>query len=123
MLTDGLVPGRAVLEEVALLLGINEAFVEKDWFVTEVINVLVQHPQAGLSLVFTGGTALSKAHKLIKRFSEDVDFRVVGPALTGRSVSAKRSPASGSIWWTCWGERVHFRCCRLIAATEIATSK
>jgi predicted nucleotidyltransferase component of viral defense system len=95
MLTEGGVPSRAVLDEVALLMGINEAFVEKDWFVTKVINVLVQHPQAGLGLVFTGGTALSKAHKLIERFSEDVDFRVVGPALAGRSMSAVRKTLSG----------------------------
>ena len=95
MLTDGGVPGRAVLEEVALLLGIDEAFVEKDWFVTNVISVLNQHPQAGIGLVFTGGTALSKAHKLIERFSEDIDFRVVGPALAGRSASAIRKTLSG----------------------------
>lgn len=29
------------------------------------------------TIVFSGGTALSKAHGIIKRFSEDVDFRVI----------------------------------------------
>src|SRR5262249_18961110 len=28
-------------------------------------------------VIFTGGTALSKAHNLLQRFSEDVDFRVL----------------------------------------------
>jgi predicted nucleotidyltransferase component of viral defense system len=28
-------------------------------------------------VIFTGGTALSKAYGLIQRFSEDVDFRVI----------------------------------------------
>ena len=33
---------------------------------------------APLTLVFGGGTALSWAHRLIRRMSEDIDLRIVG---------------------------------------------
>lgn len=41
----------------------------------------------GAQVIFAGGTALSKAHRLIQRFSEDIDFRLVLPA----DVSASRT--------------------------------
>ncbi|MDD3371506.1 MAG: nucleotidyl transferase AbiEii/AbiGii toxin family protein [Alphaproteobacteria bacterium] len=70
-------PDKTLFEECALVKGIAESFVEKDWFVTQIIASLSQIRLDGFELVFTGGTALSKAHNLIKRFSEDVDFRVI----------------------------------------------
>jgi hypothetical protein len=72
-------PERTELEEISLLTGIDPSFVEKDWFVTQVVAALAVFSFAGFELIFTGGTALSKAHKLIERFSEDVDFRVIAP--------------------------------------------
>lgn len=69
-------PDKALFEEIALVKGIAESFVEKDWFVTQVIASLSQIRLDGFDLIFTGGTALSKAHNLLKRFSEDVDFRI-----------------------------------------------
>ena len=86
---------KSLLEEVALVKsGISEAFIEKDWFVTQVIKILVDNPYLDFSIVFTGGTALSKAHKLIERFSEDIDFRVVAPSLEGESLSKIRKKLS-----------------------------
>ncbi len=70
-------PEKGLFEEVALLKTIDPSFIEKDWWVTQVIAVLANHTAEGFEFVFTGGTALSKAHKLIQRFSEDVDFRVI----------------------------------------------
>lgn len=70
-------PKKALIEEVALVRRISEAFVEKDWFVTQVIKILAENQQTDFILIFTGGTALSKAHKLIHRFSEDIDFRIL----------------------------------------------
>jgi hypothetical protein len=32
---------------------------------------------APFSLVFGGGTALARAHRLVQRMSEDVDFKIV----------------------------------------------
>lgn len=60
-------------------MGIDPSFIEKDWFVTQVVAALAAFRYEGFELIFTGGTALSKAHKLIERFSEDVDFRVIAP--------------------------------------------
>ena len=70
-------PEKGLFEEVALLKTIDPSFIEKDWWVTQVIAVLANHTAEGFEFVFTGGTALSKAHNLIQRFSEDVDFRVI----------------------------------------------
>ena len=70
-------PDKSVIEEVALATGIAESFVEKDWFVTQAILAVAEIEHGGFDVVFSGGTALSKAHGLLQRFSEDVDFRVV----------------------------------------------
>ena len=70
-------PEKELFEEVALLKNIDPSFIEKDWFVTQVIAVLADLNPDGFEFVFTGGTSLSKAHHLIQRFSEDIDFRVI----------------------------------------------
>ena len=70
-------PEKELFEEVALLKNIDPSFIEKDWFVTQVIAVLADLNAEDFEFVFTGGTALSKAHHLIQRVSEDVDFRVI----------------------------------------------
>ena len=80
-------PKKAIIEEVAQIKGISEAFVEKDWYVTQVIKLITGISFQGFSLVFTGGTALSKAHGIIQRFSEDIDFRVIAPILSEQSKS------------------------------------
>jgi predicted nucleotidyltransferase component of viral defense system len=76
-----ILPKKEIIEEVAQIKGISEAFIEKDWFVTQVIKIIANVIFEDYSIVFTGGTALSKAHGLIQRFSEDVDFRVIAPSL------------------------------------------
>jgi hypothetical protein len=48
--------------------------------VTQIVAILGALKIDAFEFVFTGGTALSKAHDLIQRFSEDVDFRVVASA-------------------------------------------
>lgn len=73
------IPGKEILDEVALELGINGGFVEKDWYVTQIIQIIASFSYEGFQMVFSGGTALSKAHKLLQRFSEDVDFRIIAP--------------------------------------------
>lgn len=69
-------PDKSIIQEVSLATGIAEPFVEKDWFVTQAIGAVSGIKVDGFEVVFSGGTALSKAHGLLKRFSEDVDFRV-----------------------------------------------
>lgn len=74
-------PKRELIEEVAQIKGISEAFIEKDWFVTQVIKIVSQIVFEDFGIVFTGGTSLSKAHGIIQRFSEDVDFWVIAPSV------------------------------------------
>lgn len=64
--------------QVSESTGLPRAHVEKDFWVTEVIRgvVAAAHP-LGTTLVFKGGTSLSKAYKIIERFSEDVDMLVI----------------------------------------------
>jgi hypothetical protein len=72
-------PSKDTIEEVALLMSIEPAYVEKDWFITHIIALLTEAKYGDFELIFTGGTALSKAHNLIKRYSEDIDYRILSP--------------------------------------------
>jgi hypothetical protein len=84
------VPDKTIIEEVALELGIDPAFVEKDWYVVQLIRALMATDLFDAQLVFTGGTALSKAHRLLQRFSEDIDFRLILPTEPPLSGSRQR---------------------------------
>jgi predicted nucleotidyltransferase component of viral defense system len=66
--------------------GIPSAFVEKDFWVTEILRSVAAAATAEKAIaVFKGGTSLSKGYHLIERFSEDVDILLVPPAGTGAS--------------------------------------
>lgn len=56
---------------------IDAAQVEKDWFVTRALAALMSADKGRVTLVFQGGTALSRAHRLIERMSEDIDLKIV----------------------------------------------
>jgi predicted nucleotidyltransferase component of viral defense system len=71
---------RRLVEEVAAALGTRPGLVEKDWQVVRAIGVIAGVDTAGMMPVFSGGTSLSKGWELIKRFSEDIDFKVGEPA-------------------------------------------
>jgi predicted nucleotidyltransferase component of viral defense system len=51
--------------------------VEKDLYVVKAIAALAAIDASPFTLVFGGGTALARAHKIIRRMSEDVDFKIV----------------------------------------------
>jgi predicted nucleotidyltransferase component of viral defense system len=55
------------------------ALVEKDFYVLRALAAIaaVDTKELHLRLVFGGGTALSRAHRLIRRMSEDIDLRIV----------------------------------------------
>lgn len=58
-------------------LGTPLGNVEKDFWVCWTIDALYHGlPPGGPRLLFKGGTSLSKAHGLIRRFSEDIDVTV-----------------------------------------------
>ncbi len=78
-------PDKNTFEILSRQIRIGESFVEKDWHVVQILARLAEVNLDGFEIIFSGGTALSKAHKLIKRFSEDVDFRVIAqPSAQGR---------------------------------------
>ena len=54
----------------------RDIYVEKDYWVTVALYEIFHSDIADQS-VFKGGTALSKCHKLIERFSEDIDLVVL----------------------------------------------
>lgn len=61
--------------------GIPASHIEKDFWVTEALRHAAAYGSAeSTTVVFKGGTSLSKAHRLISRFSEDIDLIVVTPS-------------------------------------------
>ena len=57
-------------------MGLQAVSVEKDFWVCWTLRELFTIPGVGEHLTFKGGTSLSKACKLIQRFSEDIDIIV-----------------------------------------------
>ncbi|GMN11176.1 nucleotidyl transferase AbiEii/AbiGii toxin family protein [Croceitalea sp. MTPC9] len=65
----------AIYKNVENKTGIPDFAVEKDWWVVQTLKIIFEMGIAQ-HLVFKGGTSLSKAWKLIERFSEDIDLAV-----------------------------------------------
>lgn len=80
---------RRLVEDVAGRLRSDPSLVEKDWHVTRAIGVLAAFDHDGAVPAFGGGTSLSKAWGVIKRFSEDIDFKVAMPLSTSGSKARK----------------------------------
>lgn len=55
---------------------VEPSFLEKDVYITRILETLSNIKDNKITPVFSGGTSLHKGHQIIKRFSEDVDFRV-----------------------------------------------
>lgn len=54
------------------------ALVEKDWYVVKALAAIAAADTGPLQLVFGGGTALARAHRLLRRMSEDIDLKIIG---------------------------------------------
>ncbi|MGA2142467.1 MAG: nucleotidyl transferase AbiEii/AbiGii toxin family protein [Brevinematales bacterium] len=67
---------KRTFEDIAAEIGTSPSYIEKDYYAVRILNALSKIVYENASLVFTGGTCLSKGYKLIKRFSEDIDFRI-----------------------------------------------
>lgn len=102
-------PDARTLGRVAGALAVDEAFVEKDWYVVQAIRTLLGQGNADISPIFSGGTSLLKGHGLIKRFSEDIDFKLgLSPAfleLSGNQQSKTLSKFKNTLVsaWTAAG--------------------
>lgn len=64
-----------IIIQTSAEVGLPPAAVEKDFWVTMVLNAVFNTDNAE-DLVFKGGTSLSKAWKIIERFSEDIDLAI-----------------------------------------------
>lgn len=77
----------ALVSATARATRIDPAFVEKDYWVTEVLRAAcvdrvirrTDGTDDSVSFVFKGGTSLSRVFGIIERFSEDVDMLAVFP--------------------------------------------
>ena len=76
---------RRLVEDIASRLDADAGLVEKDWHVVRAISVLAAFDHGAVKPAFSGGTSLSKGWGLIKRFSEDIDFKVAIPPAASRS--------------------------------------
>jgi len=66
------------LLEVQKLIGLpSPALVEKDWYVVKAISAIAKINVEPFQLVFSGGTALSRAYLLVGRMSEDIDLKII----------------------------------------------
>src|ERR1700677_1281089 len=64
---------RLYFEQAAIQRNISPVVLEKDFWVSWLLGILFESEFAG-SLVFKGGTSLSKVFGVIDRFSEDIDL-------------------------------------------------
>ncbi len=55
----------------------SPALVEKGWYVVKAIAAIAAIDTAPFRLVFGDGTALARAHRLIRRMSEDIDLKII----------------------------------------------
>lgn len=66
----------SLFPDVANALDIESvAIVEKDYFVVNLLKLLKEIKPETHTLVFAGGTALSKAGISLNRMSEDIDYK------------------------------------------------
>ena len=66
------------IEAAAQHLKLRPVFIEKDYWVTYVLRNLGLSAFAN-TVIFKGGTSLSKAYQCIDRFSEDIDLAILSP--------------------------------------------
>lgn len=65
---------KALFGNTSVKAGLSPAIVEKDFWVCVTLDYLFMDSPWRKQLAFKGGTSLSKAFNLIKRFSEDIDL-------------------------------------------------
>lgn len=63
-----------IFNNTATKLKMNSSIIEKDFWVCYILDYLFNRFKYKDSLIFKGGTSLSKAYNVIKRFSEDIDL-------------------------------------------------
>lgn len=112
---------RQVIEQTAAKLNLPVQAIEKDLWVTAILQVLFTLPCAhGHGLVFKGGTSISKVWNAINRFSEDIDLAIdrslfdLDGELTKKQVKKLRKVSSMFV-----REELFGQLCEAIASTPL----
>lgn len=66
-------------------IGLPEVYIEKDYWVTKALKHLSESDLYE-DVVFKGGTSLSKAYRIIDRFSEDIDLAIFSNDRTNNQI-------------------------------------
>ncbi len=87
-----------LVQATAEAMGLPQVYIEKDYWVTKALKHLSDSTHVN-EVVFKGGTSLSKAYRLVDRFSEDIDLAVFagGRSDSGRKVLLKNVEATVAI--------------------------
>lgn len=96
---------RVFCEQAEAKLGLRAGSIEKDFWVCWTLRELFNLADWGEHLTFKGGTSLSKAWKLIDRFSEDIDI-VIERAFLGFGGEALSNNQRKKLVKTC-SQRIH----------------
>jgi hypothetical protein len=84
---------RLYIEQAAVRRNVSPVVLEKDFWVCWLLGVLFESEFAG-SLVFKGGTSLSKVFGVIDRFSEDIDLSLSPEFLNLPEAGTSRTQAN-----------------------------
>ena len=88
---------RAIFTKIAGDVGIRFDMIEKDYWVSWVLNQLFLDPKTASVLLFKGGTSLSKAYNAIYRFSEDIDLLLDLREVSDENESFEKSRSRNAI--------------------------
>lgn len=94
---------RLYIEQAAIQRNVSPVIMEKDFWVCWLLDILFQSEFAN-SLVFKGGTSLSKVFGAINRFSEDIDLSLSPSFLKLPEVGPTRNQAHK------WMEKAELAC-------------
>lgn len=78
---------KELIEVTAKDLNLPSLYIEKDYWVTYILKNLANSEYKDVA-IFKGGTSLSKAYKIIDRFSEDIDLAVIINDLGSNQIKA-----------------------------------
>ena len=79
---------KEIIEQVSDDTGRTVIVIEKDYYVTMILRLLSERLPF---IVFKGGTSLSKCHKAINRFSEDIDITIDTAISQGQKKKVKEA--------------------------------
>lgn len=83
---------KELVEAASTKVNLNQSALLKDFYVTKALHAITKVKNDYYSLIFQGGTSLSKGYKVLKRLSENVDFRVIQkPAVIKLKKSSQRN--------------------------------